>query len=99
MLKPIEVDLYKIFETTNFNKKIEKIFTKNLQDSLSKKLKTNIYPQLKSNPYIGTNVKKLRNYKPETWRYRIGNYRLFFTVNEDTKIVYIIDFDHRKDAY
>ena len=91
--------MYKIFETNNFIKKVGKIFNKNLQDTLFAKLKANIYPQLKSNPYIGTNIKKLRNYKPETWRYRIGDYRLFFSVDEETKIIYILDFDHRKDAY
>jgi len=99
MLKPKEVDLYKILETDNFIKKVKKTFKENLQESLFKKLRTEIYPQLKDNPYYGNKIKKLINYQPETWRYKIGNYRLFFSINEESKIIAILDFDHRKDAY
>ncbi len=99
MPKLAEVDLYQIFETNYFIKKVEKVFNKNLQNSLFKKLRSYIYPQLANNPYLGNNIKKLRNYEPETWRYRIGDYRLFFSIDEEAKIVYIFDFEHRKDAY
>jgi mRNA interferase RelE/StbE len=91
--------LYKIFETTNFIKKVKKVFKNNLADALFRKLQSDIYPQLKHDPYYGSNIKKLRNYKPETWRYRIGDYRLFFSIDEECQTIFILDIDHRKDAY
>jgi mRNA interferase RelE/StbE len=36
---------------------------------------------------------------PETWRYRIGPYRLFYSVDENERIVFLLTVDDRKDAY
>jgi len=70
---------YKIFETDNFLKNLDKIRGKN-RTLIGKKLLGIIYPQLKIQPYYGNNIKKLKNYTPETWRYRIGNFRLFYEI-------------------
>jgi mRNA interferase RelE/StbE len=66
---------------------------------IEKKLAQHIYPQLKEEPRYGNNIKKLFNYNPETWRYRLGKYRLFYVIDEKDKIIYLISIDHRKDAY
>ena len=66
---------------------------------IEKKLKNFIYPQLKDEPHFGNNIKKLVNYNPPTWRYRIGKYRLFFIIDENEKIISLITIDHRKDAF
>ena len=50
-------------------------------------------------PCFGKNIKKLRDYNPDTWRYRIGKFRLFYTVDHEEKIIYILAIDFRKDAY
>lgn len=71
---------------------VEKIF-------IEKKLHQYIYPQLRDEPHFGNNIKKLVNYKPETWRYRIGKYRLFYVTEEITKTIFILSIDLRKDAY
>jgi len=57
------------------------------------------YPQLREVPHYGLNIKKLHNYSPETWRYRIGDYRVFYSIDEIGKIVNILSIDQRKDAY
>lgn len=44
-------------------------------------------------------LRKLRNYSPETWRYRIGEYRFFYQIDEQKKIIFMIAADHRKQAY
>ena len=44
-------------------------------------------------------IKKLRNYKPDTWRYRIGDYRFFYEIDDKEKIVFMIAADNRGDAY
>jgi len=50
-------------------------------------------------PHFGNNIKKLRSYVPETWRFRIGKYRLFYSIDENDKIVFILTVEFRKDAY
>ncbi|MBX2976092.1 MAG: type II toxin-antitoxin system RelE/ParE family toxin [Ignavibacteriaceae bacterium] len=89
---------YKIFETDEFQKRIGKI-SKNDKSFIEKKLLSYIYPQLKEEPHFGNNIKKLVNYKPEIWRYRIGKYRLFYLIDDEETVIYIISIDLRKDAY
>jgi mRNA interferase RelE/StbE len=89
---------YKIFETNQFINNLNHI-QKGLQEKLKTKIRNYVYPQIGENPYFGPNIRKLTDYKPETWRYRLGEYRLFYEINEKEKIVYIISIDMRKDAY
>ncbi len=100
MLKLERVNLpdFRIFQTTEFLKKLGKL-PSGETDFLEKKLKEYVYPQLRFEPFFGKNIKKLRNYTPETWRYRIGKYRLFYIVNTEEKIVYVLALDLRKDTY
>jgi mRNA interferase RelE/StbE len=89
---------YRIFETDEFTKKLSKL---NPQDSIfiKNKLKTYVYPQIKQSPWFGNNIKKLKGYTPETWRYRIGKFRLFYIIDDEEQIIYMLTVDHRKDAY
>ncbi len=89
---------YKVFETDNFIRAMGKIKGRN-KTLIENKLKKSTYPQLKNEPYYGKNIKKLKNYKPETWRYRIGNYRAFYEINDIEKIVYMIGISTRQNAY
>ncbi|MDO8580860.1 MAG: type II toxin-antitoxin system RelE/ParE family toxin [Candidatus Omnitrophota bacterium] len=70
-----------------------------LQGQIHAKLRHFAYPQLTIQPYFGKNIKKLRHYKPETWRYRIGDYRFFYTIDDKKKIVFMIAADNRQNAY
>ena len=79
---------FKIFETAEFQKQLKKI-TPGRRKVIEKKLSGYVYPQLKSAPYHGPNIKKLKGYDPETWRYRIGNYRVFYCVDEEEEVVFI----------
>ena len=90
--------IYKIFETNEFLKRISKF---SRQDTLfiEKKLIMYVYPQLKAEPHFGNNIKKHVAYKPETWRYRLGKYRLFYSVDEQDKIIHVLTVELRKDAY
>jgi mRNA interferase RelE/StbE len=89
---------YRIFETNEFIKRVSK-FSQRDALFIQNKLFTYVYPQLKSEPRFGNNIKKLSGYKPETWRYRIGKYRLFFSINDQSKLVNILTIEVRKDAY
>jgi mRNA interferase RelE/StbE len=87
---------FKIFETEEFKKSLTRL---GLPRFLRKKLDSYIYPQLRQSPYFGPNIKKLHGYAPSTWRYRIGPYRVFYSLDESEKIVFILTIDDRKDAY
>jgi mRNA interferase RelE/StbE len=92
---------YRIFETDEFLRRVKRLekLSKRQAAFLRKKLKEYVYPQLREEPFRGTNIKKLRDYSPETWRYRIGQYRLFYTVDTAEKIVFLLTVEDRKDAY
>jgi mRNA interferase RelE/StbE len=87
---------YKIFETNEFINCLESLPRKD-KSKIEKKLTYFVYPQLKKEPHYGINIKKLHGYNPGTWRYRIGNYRIFYIIEK--QIINIISIDHRKDAY
>ena len=87
---------FHIFETEEFRKALSMLGPPRF---LPKKLDTYVYPQLRQGPYYGPNIRKLQWYEPPTWRYRIGPYRLFYAVDDEKKIVFILTIDDRKDAY
>jgi mRNA interferase RelE/StbE len=100
MRKPGEDDLsdFRIFETDEFMKKLDNLSSRDAT-FLRKKLDNYVYPQIKSEPFWGKNIKKLQGYSPDTWRYRIGKYRLFYIVDKKEQIIFIITIDNRKNAY
>lgn len=89
---------YRIFETDEFTKTLKKLSKINIS-FVQKKLTGYVYPQIKKEPCFGKNIKKLKDYDPDTWRYRLGKFRLFYTVDHEDKIIYILTIDFRKDAY
>ena len=90
--------MYKLFETNEFIKSIGKL-QQNHKKVISSKLKEYVYPQIKSEPHFGANIKKLKNYNPETWRYRIGRHRIFYTIDEDDNLVMLLVIEDRSKAY
>jgi len=89
---------YRVFETDEFLERIEKLDPQN-KTFIKKKLASYVYPQIKVEPFFGKNIKKLKEYVPETWRYRIGRFRIFYTLDQEEKIIYMLTIDHRKDVY
>jgi mRNA interferase RelE/StbE len=92
------LDSFKIFETDQFLKDLDQDFG-GRQERVKAKLHTDVYPQLKRQPYFGKHIKKLKSYAPATWRYRIGDYRFFYTIDDQQKMVFMIAIDHRGAAY
>jgi mRNA interferase RelE/StbE len=87
---------FRIFETVEFKKALARLGPPRY---LPKKLEGYVYPQLRHGPFYGPNIRKLQGHTPETWRYRIGPYRLFYSVSDGEKIVFLLTVDDRKDAY
>lgn len=90
--------MYRIFETKTFLRSLEQDFG-GQQEKIKKKLRGYVYQQLKKSPAFGPNIKKLRDWEPPTWRYRISSYRFFYQIDEDRKIVSMILAEHRGKAY
>ena len=89
---------YRIFETSAFLDDLKRL-PPTLRRKIEAKLSSYAYPQIKGEPHFGPNIKKLRDWEPETWRYRIGPWRAFYEINDREQVVYMLTFDWRKDAY
>ncbi len=63
------------------------------------KLHEYIYPILSRAPFSGPNIKRLKNWEPPTWRYRVGDWRFFYEIDPARHIVFMTAADHRREAY
>ncbi len=86
---------FKIAETAHFRKQLANL---NLR-KIYLKIENFVYPQLRANPFFGPNIKKLKGEFEGYYRFRIGNYRLFYTIDKQKVIVFILEIANRKDAY
>ena len=89
------MDSFKIAETETFSKKLNSKKFNHLQE----KIIDDVYPMLKNNPFFGTNIKKLKGEFKDVYRFRIGDYRLFYKLNEKESIIFILNIENRQDAY
>lgn len=86
---------YRIAETESFQRKIRKPAF----HGLYKKITEYAYPLLRDNPWFGPQIKRLKGEFKDVFWFRIGDYRLFYVVREETVLVIILDIEHRKEAY
>jgi len=89
---------YRLFETDQFAKDLGALAKAGLS-RFESKLRDEVYCQLRVQPYFGPNVKKLKDYRPETWRYRIGSWRFFYEIDDDDHVVIMVAASHRGSAY
>ena len=66
---------------------------------IAQKLNNFVYPQLRQHPHFGPNIKKLKDYTPDTCRYRIGAWHFFYEIDEEEKIIFMLAASHRSRAY
>ena len=78
---------FKIAVTEHFARKINS----KKYNFLSQKINDDIYPILRNNPFFGENIKKLRGEYKDIYRFRLGDYRLFYKIEEQEHLVFIID--------
>ena len=96
--KDVLLTEYRVFETEQFQRDLRRIARSGL-GKVAQKLRDFVYPQLREHPHFGPNIKKLRGFEPETWRYRIGAWRFFYEIDRDDGIVFMIAAHHRSEAY
>ncbi len=90
--------LYSLYYSNEFTKQLKKV-EKRDKVLIEKKLKEIIIPQLTNDPVSGLNIKKLKNFVPPTWRYRIGKYRIFYSIDLILEEIDFLTISLRKDAY
>ena len=87
---------YTIAETESFRKTLRK--NKSLQ-SLHRRIVEVVYPLLRREPHFGPDIKRLKGELSDFYRYRVGDYRLFYTIDEQEVIVVVVDLRNRQDSY
>jgi mRNA-degrading endonuclease RelE of RelBE toxin-antitoxin system len=68
-------------------KRIPKYYQINIKDKVEK---------LSKNPYIPGTI-KLVDYPAAQFRYRVGNYRILFDINNEEKVIEILDIKKREE--
>jgi mRNA interferase RelE/StbE len=87
---------YAIAETESFRKLLLK------NTALARRyprIRDVIYPLLRREPHFGPNIKRLKGDFSEFYRYRLGDYHLFYTIDEEDTIVIIADLRSRQAPY
>lgn len=65
---------------------------------LARKL-ANCFARLEANPRAGNNVKPLKGPLVGFFRYRVGDHRVVYSIDDATRTVSVITIVHRRDAY
>lgn len=86
---------YRVFETKQFLVDLSHLGPV-AQKRLEGKLRNFVYPILRHNPHFGPNIRRLKNWEPPAWRYRVGNWRFCYEIEEKQAVVSVIAADHRK---
>ncbi len=89
---------FRIFETRRFLTDLARLGIVT-QKRIEAKLRDYVYPILRENPHFGPNIKRLKNWDPATWRYRVGEWRFFYEIDEKQRIIFMTAADHRQEAY
>ncbi len=73
-------------------------FYEGVDSSMARRL-NRCFDQLRHDPYEHPNIKRLKGSLTGYWRYRVGDWRVVYRVEEDNRIVIIILVAHRREAY
>jgi mRNA interferase RelE/StbE len=57
------------------------------------------FDYISTQPFFGNNIKKLRGALSGLYRYRIGDYRIVYSVESKIRIISVVWIGKRKDAY
>ena len=89
---------YRVFETEPFRGDLRRLDPA-IRARLELKLRNYVYSALSLSPRFGPNIKQLSGYDPTTWRYRFGDWRLFYTIEDTDGIVFMLAAERRDRAY
>lgn len=72
---------------------------KQLDKSIDRMLLAWIEKNLEGTDNPRIHGKGLSYEKKGIWRYRVGNYRILASIEDERLVILLIDFGHRKDSY
>lgn len=55
--------------------------------------------EISDNPYRGNHIKKLKGKLAGRYRYRLGDIRIVYRIQEEKITVYVVSINNRGDAY
>jgi mRNA interferase RelE/StbE len=73
-------------------------FYERCDKAVSKKL-SRCFESLERDPRAGNNVKSLKGHLAGSYRYRLGDLRVVYTINDREVTVYVITIAKRSDVY
>jgi mRNA interferase RelE/StbE len=74
------------------------IFFESASSGLQKKL-DRCFDRLKVEPHYYPNIKLLKGELSGYYRYRVGDYRVIYEIDEDSNIVTVVFIQHRSRVY
>lgn len=78
---------FKIAATNTFFKNVKKRYG----DSLNNTIKEKLYPVLEKEPKYGPKIKRLHGNLGLIYRYKTGGVKIFYFLDEEKDIVYLLD--------
>ncbi|PSN12641.1 type II toxin-antitoxin system RelE/ParE family toxin [filamentous cyanobacterium CCT1] len=78
-------------------KKAAKFF-KSVDSSLARRL-AKAFEVLEENPHQHPNIKALKGELAGRYRYRVGDHRIIYRIDDDAAEVIVLLIKHRQDAY
>lgn len=73
-------------------------FTEKCNSNTKEKIKEAI-EKIAQSPYVGKNIKKLKDKFPPLYRYKVGNIRIIYQIQKGEKIIFIVTIGYRGDVY
>ncbi len=73
-------------------------FYERCDKSVAKKL-DRCFESLEKNPRVGNNIKSLKGRLAGSYRYRLGDYRVVYTIRDREVTVFVITIARRGDVY
>lgn len=89
---------YRIFETASFLEDLAAA-PASQRLRLAAKLNGYVYPFLRRAPRDHPQARLLRDHRPEAWRWRMGDWRAFYVIDDGAGVVWMVALALRRDAY
>jgi mRNA-degrading endonuclease RelE of RelBE toxin-antitoxin system len=89
---------YRIFETAGFLEDLASV-PASQREQLQEKLTAYVYPWLRRSPRDHPQARALRGYRPTAWRWRLGDWRAFYHIDDADRTVLMFGLALRRDAY
>jgi mRNA-degrading endonuclease RelE of RelBE toxin-antitoxin system len=89
---------YRIFETAAFLEDLAEVPASH-RERLQAKLTGYVYPLLRRSPRDHPQARALRGWQPQAWRWRLGDWRAIYHIDDGDRTISMVALTLRRDAY